>query len=192
MTNHLSNPSDQDLLSLRSELEEARRRAEYEKLKSELYEVTYRASNTPNEFDGVMQMPDTHRALSTKRQKQHFFNLMLDRLQGMFSLRPIMGNIIALMMSGIALFYIFNKVEMAGFQDYENYFGLGIQITAALQIIKSATRGLLLPVLALLIGGSAAHTLGAHDTLLHFNKTFFQYLMLTGIVGLGVAVLTID
>lgn len=52
-------PSEQDLLSLKSEIAAAKRKVEYEKLKKDLHDITYKAVNTPNEFDGVMQMPDT-------------------------------------------------------------------------------------------------------------------------------------
>ena len=185
-------PNEQDLVSLRSEIEAAKRKAEYDKLKKDLHDITYKAVNTPTEFDGMMQVPDTQKALKTKRQGYHFFELLFDRVRGMFSLRPIIGNIIALLIAGIALFYIFNEVNMTGFEKYQSYFAIGIQIFAAIQIIKSATRGLLLPFLALIIGGSIAHSLGAHETLLHFNKAFYQHLMITGIIGLGVAVLSID
>ena len=185
-------PTDQELEELKSQLSEAKRKAEYEKLKQDLHEITYKSVNTPNEFEGVMQLPDTDKVMVTKRKSHHFFDLLFSRIRGMFSLRPIIGNIIALLISMVALYYIFHEVDMAGFGEYKNYFAIGIQIFAAIQIIKSATRGLLLPFLALIVGGTIAHTLGAHQTLLHFNKAFYEHLMIVGIIGLGVAVLSID
>jgi hypothetical protein len=110
----------------------------------------------------------------------------------MFSLRPIIGSIIALLIAGVALSYIYHEVDMTSFTKYQSYFAIGIQVFAAIQIIKSATRGLLLPFLALVIGGTVAHSLGAHHTLMHFNRTFYEHLMIVGIIGLGVAVLSID
>jgi hypothetical protein len=192
MTEATLAPSEQDLNALKSELDAAKRQAQYEKLKNDLYDITYKAANTPNEFAGTMQISDTHKVLKTKRPGTHFFELLFDRIRGMFSLRPIIGNIIALLIAGMVLFYIFNAVNTAGFEKYQNVFAIGIQLFAAIQIIKSATRGLLLPVLALLIGASLAHSLGAHQTLWHFNRTFYEHLMITGIIGLGVAVLSID
>lgn len=141
-------PTDQDLQNLKDEINAAKRKAEYDLLKQELQEVTYKAVNTPNEFDGAMQVPDTEKKLVTKRKGQRFFELLFNRIRDMFSLRPIIGNIIALMIAGVALFYIYREVDMAGFKDYQGYFAIGIQIFAAIQIIKSATRGLLLPFLA--------------------------------------------
>ena len=184
--------TEQDLNQLKSQVEEAKRKAEYDRLKRDLHDITYKAANTPTEFDGAMQRPDTNKVLRTKRTKHHFFDLLFERVRGMFSLRPIVGNIIALLIAGVALFYIYNEMNMAGFEKYQGYFAIGIQIFAAIQIIKSATRGLLLPFLALIVGGSIAHSLGADQTLLHFNKAFYEHLMITGIIGLGVAVLSID
>jgi len=185
-------PTEQDLRDIKSQLEAAKRAAEYEHLKQELHDITYKAANTPTEFDGAMHIPDTDKLLRTKRTRHHFFDLLFDRIRSMFSLRQIIGNIIALLIAGVALFYIFHEANMAGFEKYQNYFAIGIQVFAAIQIIKSATRGLLLPFLALVVGASVARSLGADQTLLHFNKTFYQHLMITGIIGLGVAVLSID
>jgi hypothetical protein len=185
-------PTEQDLNLLKSQIEEAKRKAEYERLKQDLHDIAYKAANTPNEFDGSMQLADTDRVLETKRTKNHFFDLLFCRIRSMFSLRPIIGNIIALLIAGIALFYIFNEVNTTGLKAYQSHFAIGIQIFAAIQIIKSATRGLLLPFLALTLGAAVAHNLGADQTLLHFNKEFYQHLMITGIIGLGVAVLSID
>lgn len=192
MTATHSIPTDDEIHTLRQHIADAKRRAEYETLKRDLHDITYPAVNTPNEFDGQMQRPDTDCALKTKRSHTHWIELLFDRVKGMFSVPPILGNIIALLIAMVAMFYIFNEVNAAGFQKYQSYFALGIQLFAALQIIKSATRGLLLPCLALLIGASVSHSLGAHQTLLHFNKDFYEYLMITGIIGSGVAVLSID
>ncbi len=185
-------PNDEDLQLLRNEVEAARRKAEYDRLKQDLHDITYKAVNTPNEFNGAMQVPDTSRVLKAKRSTYHFFDLLFERIRDMFSLRPIIGNIIALLIAGVALFYIFREVNMAGFKDYQSYFAIGIQLFAAVQIIKSATRSLLLPFVALVLGGAVAHNIGHHQTLLHFNQQFYQHLMIVGIIGLGVAVLSID
>ena len=192
MTAAHSIPTDTQIALLRESIANAKRKAEYESLKRDLHDITYQAANTPTEFDGQMQRPDTDRVLKTKRTREHWIELLFGRVKGMFSVRPLIGNIIALLIAGIALFYIFNEVNIAGFKAYQNYFAIGIQLFAALQIIKSATRGLLLPFLALVVGGSVAHSLGADQTLLHFNRNFYEHVMLTGIIGLGVAVLAID
>ena len=63
---------------------------------------------------------------------------------------------------------------------------------AAFQIIKSASRSLLLPFIALVVGASVAHGLGAHEMLFHLSKPFYTGMTIVGIIGLGVAVLAID
>ncbi len=185
-------PSEEDLARIRAEIQGAKRQAEYNQLKRDLQDITHKAANTSNESDKLMQLPDIDTILKSQRDKPHSLKLFLDRVRGMFSVRPIIGNIIALLIAGIALFYIFDEVNVTGFGKYQSYFAMGIEIFAAIQIIKSATRGLLLPFLALTIGGTIAHSLGADQSLLHFNKAFYEGLMITGIIGLGVAVLCID
>ena len=183
-------PSDTELQNLREQIASAKRMAEYAQLKKDLKEIVSTSVNTPNELEGMMQIPDTEKVLKTKREKSHFFELLLERLHSMFSVRPIIGNIIALLIASVALYYIFDETEMS--QSSQGFFAAAIEIFAAIQIIKSATRGLLLPFLALLIGCSIAHMLTAHQTFLHFNKIFYEHLMVVGIIGLGVAVLCID
>ncbi len=185
-------PTEEELSELKEKIREAKQKAEYEKLKQELHDITYSAAHMPTEFDGAMQMPDTDKVLKAKRNKRHFFDLLIGRIKNMFSFRPIIGNVIALLLSMVALYYIFHEVDMAGFGKYRSYFAIGIQIFAAIQIIKSATRSLLLPILAMIVGGSIAHSIGTHELLLHFDKAFYEHLMITGIIGLGVAILTID
>lgn len=185
-------PSEQELTQLKLQIEESKRKAEYEKLKQELNDITYKASNTPTEFEGVMRIPDTEKVLRAKHNKHHFFDLLFDRIRGMFSLRPIIGNIIALGISILALYYIFTELQQAGLVKYQSYAAIGMQIFAAIQIIKSGTRSLLLPFLALVVGTTVMHSLHHGQTLFHFNKTFYEHLMIVGIIGLGVSVLSID
>lgn len=184
--------TEQDLNQLKSKIEAAKRQVEYDQLKRDLVDLTYKAANTPTEFDGAMQLSDTDHVIQTQRKSVHVVEMMFHRIQRMFSLKPIIGNIIALLIAAIVLFMIFNNMNKTGFNAVQHYLAIGIQIFAAIQIIKSATRGLLLPCLALVIGAVVAHSLGAHQTFLHFNKTFYNDLMITGIIGLGVAVVAID
>jgi len=63
---------------------------------------------------------------------------------------------------------------------------------AGLKVIKSATRSLLLPLVATALGAIVSHTLGHHHTLFGYGATFYQYVMIVGIIGLGISVLSID
>ena len=45
--------SEQDLNQLKSKIEAAKRQAEYDQLKRDLVDLTYKAANAPTEFDGA-------------------------------------------------------------------------------------------------------------------------------------------
>jgi hypothetical protein len=124
--------------------------------------------------------------------KPSLIHLMLSRITGMFAVRPVMNNLIALGLASLVLYYLFFEVSDSGFLHYQSYFCVGIQLFAALQIIKSGTRSLLLPFSALILGGIAAHTLEHHQTLLYANKAFYDHLMIVGMIGLAASILTID
>lgn len=185
-------PNESDLDLIKNQIREVKRKAEYEKLKKELAAVTREAVTAPTEFDGMMQIPDTDKVLKSERKKQTFVELLFARIVGMFAVRPIIGNVIALLIAGVVMFYIFHEMKAAGFGKYQAYFGIGIQLFAAIQVIKSGTRSLLLPFLALVVGSTVAHGLAVHHTLLDFDKVFYQHLMIVGIIGLGASILSID
>lgn len=185
-------PTENDLQALRDQIQEAKRAAEFEQLKQDLHDITYKAVNTPNEFEGMMQVPDTQKILKTKRKHHQFVELLLERIRGMFALRPVIGNIIALMLSVLIFYYIFHEVGGKWFEQYGQYFTIGIQFFAGLQIIKSGTRSLILPFLALIIGGMVSHGLSGDQTVFHFGKSFYEHLTIVGIIGLGVSILAID
>ena len=172
---------------LKAEISKIKEQAQIAALQEELESL-----KKPSEFEGAMQEPDDQKVLKTKRQSAKLMDLILERLIRMFAIRPIIGNIIALGLSCFALFYIYHEIDLAGFGGYRHYFGLGTLLFAALQIIKSSTRSLMLPILALVIGSLIAHSLSGPQTLFGFSKTFFEYLMITGVIGVAISVLTID
>ncbi len=124
--------------------------------------------------------------------KPHVMELLIYRVKGMFAIRPIIGNIIALMLAAFVLYYIYNQVDIAWFAKYRHYFCTAVLLFAAIQIIRSGAGSLILPFSALVVGGVISHTLGAHQMLFHFGKTFYTYMMITGIVGLAIAVISIE
>lgn len=183
-------PSESELQTLRDQISEAKRLAEYAQLKRDLQDIVTKSVNMPNEFEGVMQIPDTDQILKTKREKPHFFEMLAERLRGMFSVRPIIGNVIALLIACVLLYSIYDQLGVT--HATKDFLAIGIEIFAAIQIIKSGTRSLLLPFLALVVGCTASHSIASHNLIFHFGKDFYQYLMVVGIIGLGVSVLSID
>ena len=112
--------------------------------------------------------------LKTKRKSAHLFDVIFERVRGMLSVRPIVGNIIAIGLVIFALFYIQNEIAGTAIEKYQLYLTRGMCIFAGLQIIKSATRSLLLPIITLIVGNSIAHSLGPNELLMGFDATFYQ------------------
>jgi hypothetical protein len=192
MSENISIPNEQDLQSIRSNLDEAKRLQEYKKLKAELSEVLKDTLHAQAGDEDAMQAFDTEKLLHTKRKSPVFIEQILSRLRNMFSPKPIMGNIIAL---GLVIFskaMLNNQLILQGFGKYQQYIGIGLLTVGALQIIKSGARSLLLPVGAIFIGAIVSHQLAEGQTLFTYGADFYQYLMIAGIVGVGVSVLTIS
>ena len=185
-------PTNEDVESLREQMTDAKRRAEYNRLKADLQEITYKAVNTPNEFEGGMRMPDTEKVLKTRRASYSILELIMERTKAMLSVRPIIGHLISLFIACFILFYIFNEIDTKWFIKYQVYFSMAAQFAGAAAVIKSATRSLLLPFVALVFGSIAAHTLGDHGTLFHFGRSFYEHMMIVGVIGLCLAVVSID
>jgi hypothetical protein len=185
---------DQAMTQIKEEIKELKQREQYQKLKNDLEEITTRAVNTPNEFEGAMQVPDTERILKTKRKTNTFSELLLARIIAMCAFRPIIGNIIAILIAIVGMYYIWNVVDLKGFAEYRSYFSITIQIFAAIQIAKSASRSILLPGLSLILGSAGAHRLnaGGHHLLFGAGHTFYEGMIIAGIIGFGIAVLSID
>ena len=94
----------------------------------------------------------------------------------MCAVRPIIGNIIAIMISLVGMHYIWNVVQLKGFARYRGYFSITMQIFAAIQVVKSASRSILLPGLCLIFGSAGAHQLitSGHSHLLGADQPFYE------------------
>jgi len=187
-----STPSEHEIESLKEKLQEAKRKKEYEMLKSEITQITNEAVNTPHEFEGAIQIPDTEKVLHTKRKFKNLTELAITRLGKMLSPRPIIGNLIAIGLAFFALIFLQKEILLKEFGQYQHYIGTGLLLFAALQIVKSSTRSLFLPTLATIVGAIISHSLHHHETFLTYNTNFYQYVMITGIIGIGISVFTID
>jgi hypothetical protein len=189
------NITDQEIDNLKSEIETQKRQAEYAKLKQDLADITYKAANTPNEFDSAMKYPDTDKVLQSKGRKG-FVNLVLDRLAHMLSPRPITGNFIAL---GIILVVLItvraNLITHVGQYDiksYLPYIGYFALLGGAIQIIKSSTRSLIIPLVATVAGGVIATSMNATDLVFTFSQAVYQGMFVVGLVGLIIGAFSID
>ena len=110
----------------------------------------------------------------------------------MLSPRPVVGNIIAIGLAMVALHFLRHEITLEGFGKYQNYIGIGLLIFGATQVVKSGTRSLFIPMVTMIAGAVISHTLPGGEHFLGYTAKFYQYVMITGIIGLGVSVLTID
>ena len=166
--------------------------SQYQKLLEDIEDKTYKAVNTPNEFASAMQYPDTYQVLKTKRKNKTFFDLLYARILHMLSPRPIIGNFIALGLAAIAVYIVTNKIDIKFVHEHSHLFINGILIAAAFNVIKSASRSILLPLAAMIGGYFISSSLGAHEALWTFNKTFYEYVMMVGVLGTVISIFNID
>ena len=164
----------------------------YQRLLEDIEGKTYKAVNTPNEFSSAMQYPDTYQVLKTKRKNKTFFDLFYARLIHMLSPRPVIGNFIALGLAAIAVYIVTNKIDIKFVHEHSHLFINGILIAAAFNVIKSASRSILLPLAAMIGGYFISSSLGAHEALWTFNKTFYEYVMMVGVLGTVISIFNID
>ena len=176
---------------MKAQLETAERQRQYDEIKSKLAAIQGQG-NKPNEFEGAIQVPDTEKLMQTKRQSQHLIEKIIKRITHMLSPRPVIGNLVAIGLTFIALHFLRHEVTLAGFGKYQNYIVTGMLIFAALQVIKSSTRSLFIRVVTMIAGAIISHTLPHGEHFLSYTAKFYQYVMITGIIGLGISVLTID
>lgn len=165
---------------------------QYQKLLNDVGDKAYEAVNTPNEYSSSMQYPDTYQVLKTKRKDKTFFDLLYARLIHMLSPRPIIGNFIALGLAAIAIFFVTNKVDIKFVHEHSHMFINGILFAAAFNIIKSASRSILLPLAAMIGGYFISSSLGNHELLWTFSKTFYEAVMMVGVLGAMIAIFNID
>jgi hypothetical protein len=189
---HSLTPTDDDVEFLRKEIAERKRQAELEALKKELYELNVKANVELKEFDGGLKEVDTDKILKSKNRKQHFIDLVVNGFLKMMSPRPVARNLLAIGLIFFAAFCLINFLHIKQLEHSKIYFAYFIEIAAAVQILKSASRSLFIPIIATLIGAIASNSMTSAQVFLHHHQLFYQVLMVTGIIGIAVSVFTID
>ena len=150
-------PTQEEIIDIKEKISEQKRAMEYQKLKQKLEEITTKAVNTPNDLDGVMQIPDTDRILIARRAVSSIVEKIIDGAVRMCAIQPIIGNLIALalpvlgvilltMLSDLALQHNVSWVEKA-----LPYLMKSSIISVAIVIIISSSRSLLLPLLGMIL-----------------------------------------
>lgn len=185
-------PTEKDIKNLEKKLDEAKRIQEHENLKADIASITDQIVNTPNEFQGAIQVPDTERVLKTKRKLKNFTELMISRFTRMLSARPIIGNLIAIGLGVVALTLMKTEIILQHFDKWQHYLGIGVLIVMGWQVIKSASRSILIPLVAAIAGAIISNSLPHGQTFLTYGVTFYQYMMVAGLCGIVISIFTID
>lgn len=188
----LSAPNSNTNADLAREVERAREQRERQRLQAELQGLRdeIRATNTAS--DGMRQ-PDTYRVLkSTRKGKPVFLDLVMARLGAMFDVKPIIGSLIALGLLVLAFALVMHRLPPQLLNDYGVYINWVLGIAASIVVIKSATRSLTLPVLAVLVGGLSTTVVHFHQSLFTLDAAFFIRMLIVGVIGLVMAAVSID
>ena len=184
--------TDDDINALKQQIDEKKKLAEYEKLKSDLHDISCNAANKLTEFDGGLKQIDTEKVLTTKRCSKSLSELILERFQKMLSLRPIVGGVIGIALTLIGIVLIFNNLHNPKIDPYKIYFVYFLESAIAVQVLKSASRSLLLPILATVIGAIVSGSITEKQLFLQHHQMFYQVLMMLGLTGIAISVFTID
>ena len=184
--------NDNDINELKLKIDAQRKVHEYAKLKKDLFDITYQASHTLTEFDGGMQQIDTEQSLKTKRTTSSFYDLLISRTIKMCNVRPIVGNVIGIVLSIIGLVFLLNFLNNPELKTLKIYLAYFIEIAAAVQVLKSASRSIVLPLVATIMGSIVSNQLTGHQLFLNQPSLFFQAMMITGLIGISISVFSID
>lgn len=179
-----------DIDDLKKQLEQAKHAQEINALSQEIdhmkTQLRYARHQKQVEFSHIeSQAP-------AKKERRNFIQLVSSRLVAMMSPRPVAGSIIALGLATFALVMIHTQVLKEDLEKYQYYIGIGLLVFAGSQIIKSGFRSLFLPLLATVAGALISHHLQAGQRLFSYDAGFYQYVMLVGIVGIGITVLNLE
>jgi len=183
---------DKEIRDLKLEIAEQHKKKEYDNLKKDLFDITYKANNTMTEFDGGMTEVDTEKLLKTPRSKDSFFDLVILRILRMFNARPIVGNIIGIGLAFVGLMSMNKYMNNPELVMVKMYLGRFMMISGIVQILKSATRSLLLPLVATAVGGTIANQLTGNHLMLGQPSWFYQGVLITGLIGIAISVFSID
>ena len=184
--------NDNDINELKLKIDAQRKVHEYAKLKKDLFDITYQASHTLTEFDGGMQQIDTEQSLKTKRTTSSFYDLLISRTIKMCNVRPIVGNVIGIVLSIIGLVFLLNFLNNPELKTLKIYLAYFIEIAAAVQVLKSASRSIVLLLVATIMGSIVSNQLTGHQLFLNQPSLFFQAMMITGLIGISISVFSID
>jgi hypothetical protein len=143
--------------------------------------MNYTKGNKTTEYEVIDAMP------SFAEYRRYFVKRFKEIMRSLFSIEPIITNLIALTICGVILFMLSYKDLIPNLGKYYLYLYRAVQFLACIQVIRSARKSLVIPLLVLLIAGIG---LGTHfmPDLLPLSLSTFKEMMLVGLIGLAVTV----
>lgn len=129
---------------------------------------------------------------STDRKVGRLANHFIMRFQYMLSIEPVIGNIIAI---GLAL----GLLVLLGHADffpkwlvkYHHYLSIGIYLSITIQLLKSASHSILLPLAAIGIAGAGFVAQNVEPEWQLLATATLQEFMLLGVLGMVIAIIKI-
>ena len=186
----MSNITEKDIEALAADIRQKERQSEFNKLTQKLDRIS-----EPSEFDSAMAYRDNDNVLQSKGKKG-FINLVTDRLAHMLSPRPVTGNFISLgLMIAVLIIVRANLITQVGNYDikgYLPYIGYLALFGGGLQVIKSSSRSLIIPIIAIVVGGCIATTMSPDALVFTFTQAVYQGLFIVGLIGLVMGAISID
>lgn len=111
--------------------------------------------------------------------------------RSMLAFEPIITNSIALALCCAALLIVKHPTLLPAMGKYYGYFSMLLRCLAAWQVILSARKSLLLPLLTLLVAGVGFILVAQHVELAWLPMALLKNLMLLGLIGLAVSIFSI-
>lgn len=110
----------------------------------------------------------------------------------LYRLEAIVTNLIALGICGFIAVLLQTDWLLPHPTRFHHYFVLGLEVLAALHVIKSSSKSLLLPTLCLLIGGGGLFLYHFKFYEISITVSYLQTLVMIGSIGACIAVLNIE
>ena len=119
-------------------------------------------------------------------------NNFVYRIKYMTSIEPIIGNLIAIGLAiGVLVLLGHPALFPKWISKYHHYLTYAIYFGMVIQLLKSASQSILLPLLALGIGGLGFWAMNLEPEMQLVGVTTLQQFMLLGVLGMAISIIKI-
>lgn len=139
----------------------------------------------------VMGEPQINQKAKSTNLRNTFIDKLFRQVICLLSPSAVINNLIGIGITIFALYLLHTGVLLKNSQDAVHFLHIGILIAGCIQLIHAAKRNLLIPIIVTAVGFYFSHNLPEGHLFLTYDATFYQYMMLAGIFGLGVSVINL-